>query len=144
MGAIEQNFKVYSKSTDGAVNLTKNFKVREFACKDGTDPVIINTLLPHVCQAVRNWFGYAFTPNSAYRTVAHNAKPSVGGAAKSNHIYGMAADIPAKSGVCTPKELYDFLDRLCGDSCELGLYSWGVHIAVQDTKERFTDASYKG
>lgn len=144
MSAIEQNFKIFSKAVSGNENLTKNFKVKEFACNDGSDPVIINTLLPHVCQAVRNWFNYPFSPNSAYRTVTYNASPSVGGVARSNHIYGLAVDIPARSGVCTPKELYDFLDRLCGDSCEIGIYSWGVHIAVQEEKKRFTDASYKG
>lgn len=132
---------VFSKSKDGAINLTDNFKVREFACKDGSDPVFINVMLPLICQAVRNWFGKAFTPNSAYRTITHNK--AQGGVANSYHIHGRAVDIPTPAG-STPKELYDFLDKLCGESCEIGLYSWGVHVAITDGKKRFTDSSYKG
>ena len=124
----------YSKSANGNLNLTNNFTVKEFSCQDGSDPVIINALIPLICQAVRNWFGYPFTPNSAYRTVSHNTK--VKGAIRSWHIYGNAVDIPALNGV-KPKELYDFVDKLCGNSCEIGLYSWGIHVGIQDTKKRF-------
>ena len=142
MKPIIDNFKVYSKGTDGIEKVATNFVVNEFASKDGADIVIINELLPVVCQIVRNWFGYSFTPNSAYRTVSHNK--NVGGASRSNHIYGLAVDIPAKSGKCTPRELYNFLDKLFTDSCEIGLYNWGVHFAATKEKSRFTDKSYKG
>lgn len=127
-------YHVYSRRTDGNVYLTPNFQVKEFACKDGTDPVIVNALLPFICQAVRNWFGYAFTPNSAYRDLTHNKKE--GGSSSSYHVYGLAVDIPAKDGKATAAELYEFLDRLCGNCCELILYDWGVHIAVNRTKKR--------
>lgn len=130
----------FSKKKDGAVQLTDNFKVREFACKDGSDVVFINPMLPLICQAVRNWFGVAFTPNSAYRTHTHNK--AQGGVPHSYHVHGRAVDIPTPKGH-TAKELYDFLDRLCGDSCEIGIYSWGVHVAITDAKKRFKDSSYK-
>lgn len=131
----------FSKASHGHMNLTNNFKVHEFACKDGSDPVFVNILIPLVCQAVRNWFGYPFAPNSTYRTITHNTKEQ--GAKGSYHIYGKAVDIPAKNGV-TPKELYDFIDKLVGDCMELGLYSWGVHVGICSTKKRFADKSYKG
>lgn len=124
----------YSKSASGSVKLTNNFTVKEFACQDGSDPVVVHVLIPIICQAVRNWFGYPFAPNSAYRTVTHNK--SVGGASGSFHVYGKAVDIPVANGV-KPKELYDFLDKLLGNSCELGLYSWGVHVGICDKKKRF-------
>ena len=124
----------YSKSASGELKLTPNFKVKEFACQDGTDPVCVHALIPIICQAVRNWFDYPFSPNSAYRTVTHNK--AVGGATRSFHVYGKAVDIPASDKV-TPSELYNFLDKLCGDSCEVGLYSWGVHVAICETKKRF-------
>ena len=127
---------VFSKSTDGALYLTDNFQVKEFACSDGTDVIVIHPYIPIICQAVRNWFGYPYSPNSAYRTVSHNK--SSGGANGSFHVYGKAVDIPACNGV-TPKELYEFLDRLCGNSCEIGLYDWGVHVGICDTKKRFKD-----
>lgn len=140
MEPIIDSFKAYSKSAEGRKKVATNFVVNEFASKDGADIVIINDLLPIVCQLVRNWFGYSFSPTSAYRTVTHNK--SVGGAAKSNHIYGMAVDIPT-CGKIKPIELYNFLDNLFSDSCEIGLYSWGVHFAPTKEKRRFTDKSYK-
>ena len=128
--------QVFSLSADGETQLTTNFKVKEFACKDGSDPVFIHPKLPEWCQAARDKFGYAFSPNSAYRTVSHNEKPSVGGSTRSYHTYGKAVDIPAK-GNTTPQMLYDFFDELLGNTGELGIYSWGVHVAVCETKKRF-------
>lgn len=142
MNTLYNNFCfTFSKKNDGNNNITNNFTVKEFACKDGSDPVFINAAIPLICQAVRNWFGYPYSPNSAYRTPHHNA--ASGGSVGSFHIYGKAVDIPAGAGV-TPKELYDFLDKLCGNSCEIGIYNWGVHVAITGTKKRFIDKSYKG
>lgn len=133
---MEHTVMAYSKRKDGSRYLTPNFQVREFACQDGSDPVFIHPMLPWVCQAVRNYFGFAFSPSSAYRTFSHNASGSVGGAANSNHIYGHAVDIPV-SGKVTPEEVYSFLDKLLGQWGELGLYSWGVHVGISSTKRRF-------
>ena len=83
--------KVYSRAKDGNVALSRNFKVREFACCDGTDTVFIAPELVTVLQSIRDHFGRAVTVNSGYRTEAHNKK--VGGAAYSQHKYGTAADI---------------------------------------------------
>lgn len=127
---------VFSKAADGDTYLTPNFQVNEFACQDGSDPVFIHPQIPIYCQLVRDKFGYPFTPNSAYRTVSHNASPAVGGAARSFHVYGLAVDIPALNGT-TPQQLYDFFEELLGDSGELGIYSWGVHVAVTNKKNRF-------
>ena len=131
----------FSKKAHGHMNLTENFKVHEFACKDGSDPVFVNPLIPLICQVVRNWFGYPYEPNSTYRTITHNKAED--GASGSFHIYGKAVDIPARGSV-TPKDLYDFLDRLFGNCMELGLYDWGVHVGVCAKKKRFTDKGYGG
>lgn len=37
--------KVYSKAKDGGTALSAHFKVREFACHDGTDTVFISSEL---------------------------------------------------------------------------------------------------
>lgn len=137
-----ENCLVFSRASSGNKYLAPNFQVKEFACKDGSDPVFINPLIPVVCQIVRNWFGYAFEPNSAYRTITHNKSEK--GAANSLHIFANAVDIPAHTGKASPKQLYDFLDRLCGNTCEIGLYNWGVHFALTKKKKRFTDSAYKG
>lgn len=129
---------VFSRVEDGEKYLTKNFQVKEFACKDGSDPVFIHTALPDWCQRIRDKFGYPFSPNSAYRTVTHNAKPEVRGAARSFHIYGLAVDIPVpKDGSVTPQMLYNYAEELVGDSCEVGIYSWGIHMAFCKEKKRF-------
>ena len=99
----------FSLAEDGEKYLAKNFRVKEFACKDGSDPVFIHRMIPIWCQQIRDKFGYPFRPNSAYRTVSHNAKKDVGGAARSYHLYGLAVDIPAKGDV-TPKMLYEFAE----------------------------------
>ena len=85
----------YSKAKDGNTALTRNFKVREFACKDGSDTIFVSHDLVEILQKIRDHFGKAVTINSGYRTVTYNKK--VGGAANSYHMRGMAADITAKS-----------------------------------------------
>lgn len=126
---------VFSLAEDGEKQLTKNFKVREFACKDGSDPVLIHPMLPVWCQAVRDKFGYSFSPNSAYRTVSYNAGIK-DASPKSQHCYGRAVDIPANGGT-TPQQLYDFFEEILGDTGGLGLYSWGVHVDPRPVKSRW-------
>lgn len=85
--------QVFSYREDGHKYLSKNFKVSEFQCKDGTDEILIDMKLVEYLQAIRDWAGSSITITSGYRTPTHNAKPEVGGAPDSRHIYGMAADI---------------------------------------------------
>lgn len=40
----------YSLKTDGSKNLSTNFKIKEFACKDGSDTVLIDSDLVKVLQ----------------------------------------------------------------------------------------------
>ena len=87
MGSV----KIYYKSLDGGKKLSANFRVGEFACKDGSDIVPIDAELVGVLQDVRDHFKVPVAINSAYRTPAYNRK--VGGAPASQHIRGTAADI---------------------------------------------------
>ena len=123
----------YSVAKHGNMYVAPHFQLREFRCRDGSDPVFLNILIPFICEAVRTWCGVPFSPNSAYRTTSYNKK--IGGAERSNHIYGNAVDIPASGGK-TPQELYNFLETLVGDTCELIIYSWGCHLGIQNTKKR--------
>ena len=83
--------KVYSKAKDGGTALSAHFKVREFACSDGTDTVFVSPDLVGVLEKIRVHFGEPVIVNSGYRTEAKNK--AVGGAAYSQHKYGMAAEI---------------------------------------------------
>jgi len=75
--------KIYSLKLDGNKNLIDNFKVKEFACKDGTDAILIDDALVVALQKIRDHFAQPVTINSAYRTDAWNKK--VGGSPSSQH-----------------------------------------------------------
>lgn len=83
--------KTYSLKKDGETQLSKNFKVREFYCHDGSDKILIDTELVEILQSIRDAFGKPITINSAYRNATYNKK--IGGAKNSQHVYGKAADI---------------------------------------------------
>lgn len=125
--------KVYSKAKDGAKKVSANFKVKEFACQDGSDPIFISPELVTVLQKIRTHFGRAVTINSAFRTASHNKK--VGGAAYSQHLYGMAADIVVK-GV-SPKIVAIYAESLLPNKGGIGIYSGFTHIDVRKTKSRW-------
>lgn len=125
--------KAYSKAKDGNKKLSKNFKVKEFACTDGSDPIFIDTDLVDVLQKIRTHFGKAVTITSAYRTPTKNA--AVGGAKYSQHLYGRAADIKAK-GV-TPKQVAAYAETLLVKKGGIGIYRTFVHIDVRTQKSRW-------
>ena len=125
--------KAYSKSREGTKCLTKNFRVKEFACKDGSDPVFISPELVELLQKIRDHFGKAVVINSGFRTAKYNK--SVGGAAYSQHLYGMAADITVK-GV-KPADVAAYAETLLPDKGGIGIYPNFVHVDVRETKSRW-------
>jgi hypothetical protein len=127
--------KTYSKKQHGATKLSANFTVKEFACKDGSDKVLIDTNLVEILQKIRDHFGKAVVINSAYRNEAYNRK--IGGASKSQHINGTAADIRI-SGV-TPEEVAKYAEHLLANSGGIGLYPAFTHVDVRAKRSRWTD-----
>lgn len=123
----------YSKGKDGATKLSENFKVSEFACKDGSDVIFVAPELVEVLQKIRSHFGKAVVINSAYRTPTYNNK--VGGATYSQHLYGTAADIKI-SGVA-PKDVATYAETLLQNTGGIGIYSNFVHVDVRRDKSRW-------
>jgi len=123
----------YSRVRDGAKQLTANFKVREFACRDGSDPIFISPALTEVLQAIRSHFQQPVTVCSGYRTPGYNKK--VDGAAYSQHLYGTAADIQVK-GVA-PAAVAAFAETLLPDSGGIGIYPTFTHIDVREKRSRW-------
>lgn len=80
----------YSLARDGGKALSKNFYVREFACADGSDKILIDSELVLLLQKIRDHFNRPLLITSAYRSPAYNKK--VGGTSNSYHPRGMAAD----------------------------------------------------
>ena len=132
--------EAYSLAKDGGRRLSANFAVREFACKDGSDPMFIDTRLVQVLQRIRDHFGSPVVITSAYRTAAHNK--AVGGAAYSQHCYGRAADIRV-AGISV-EQLAAYAEKLLPDTGGIGRYpvrsgrptGW-VHVDVRAAKSRW-------
>lgn len=125
--------KAYSKAKDGNTKLSTNFKVKEFACTDGSDPIFIDLDLVHVLQKIRTHFGKAVTITSAYRTPERNK--AVGGETYSQHLYGRAADI--KVNGATPKQVAAYAETLLSGKGGIGIYSTFTHIDVRSSKARW-------
>lgn len=124
------------------MQLTENFNLAEFACKDGT-PVPEHlrsnvTLLAENLQVLRNYLGEPVKLNSGYRTPAYNAR--VGGEDNSFHMKAMAADITVKSK--TPAQLASIIERLIktGDMMQggIGKYKGFVHYDVRGSHARWS------
>lgn len=91
---VESKVITYSLKESGDVYLTNNFQVKEFACHDGSDEILIDQQLVALLRDIRDHFGKAVTINSGYRTKTYNASLEKDGAAKnSKHTLGQAADI---------------------------------------------------
>lgn len=125
--------KVYSKTKDGNKKLSTNFRVREFACSDGSDPIFISPDLVIVLQKIRTHFGKAVTITSAYRTPTRNK--AVGGTTYSQHLYGTAADIKV-NGV-SPTKVAEYAEKLLPNKGGIGIYETFTHIDVRSVKARW-------
>ena len=125
--------KAYSKAKDGSKKLSANFKVKEFACTDGSDPIFVDSDLVNVLQKIRTHFGKSITITSAYRTPSKNK--AVGGQVYSQHLYGRAADIKVK-GV-SPKTVAAYAEKLLPKKGGIGIYSTFTHIDTRTTRARW-------
>ncbi|MFF5282610.1 D-Ala-D-Ala carboxypeptidase family metallohydrolase [Streptomyces sp. NPDC013171] len=116
------------ESSDGS---TAHFDFSEFESKDGSGfsggKVSATTVKENVrrnmykLEALRKKCGdLAVTVNSGFRSISHNA--SVGGAANSMHLYGIAADV-AVSGLST-KTVYQKAETCGYSGLETYTVSW--------------------
>ena len=122
----------YSKAKDGGKKLSTHFKVKEFACKDGSDAVLIAPRLVMVLQSIRSHFGAAVTINSGYRTPQYNTK--AGGVVHSQHCYGTAADISVRGQ--TPAAVAAYARELMPDWGGVGVYSQKGFTHIDTREER--------
>lgn len=135
------SLEAYSRTKDGGTLLSPNFRVREFACRDGSDPVFIDSALVDLLQRIRDHFGQPVTITSGYRTASHNAK--VGGSRSSQHLLGRAADIQVQD--TDPLAVAAYAESLMPGWGGVGRYpvkagrakGW-VHVDTRANKSRWT------
>lgn len=127
--------KTYSLKRDGNKKLSDNFTVKEFACKDGSDKVLIDTKLVEILQFIRNYFERPVIINSAYRNANYNKK--IGGASKSQHILGTASDIVVQ-GVSS-EDVAKYAEYLMPTSGGIGFYPSFTHVDVRSNRSRWKD-----
>lgn len=113
-------------STD---KLSANFCAREFDCKCGTcaQTQIDEKLAEHL-QSIRNHFASALTITSGYRCQAHNT--AVGGASRSKHMSGLAADIRVRG--ISPADVAAYAESI--GVLGIGLYDSFTHIDTRSEK----------
>ena len=116
------------------MKLSKNFRLKEFDCKDGSKmpkEVLQNIRqLAKQLQYLRDYCDMPIKINSAYRSVEHNA--SVGGSKNSRHLYGYASDIVIQG--FAPKDTYALIEYLIGKGIMkqggLGKYKTFTHYDI--------------
>lgn len=85
--------EIHYKDCDMSMWRWEHFTPQEIAC-NGDGLLFIDEDAMDKLEAFRKSLGVAFSPNSAYRSAAYNAK--VGGAPNSQHKLGKAFDIPIR------------------------------------------------
>lgn len=131
----------FSLRRDGAKALSAHFRVREFACRDGSDEVLVDSGLVSLLENMRVHFNAPVHITSGYRTRAHNR--AVGGSAASQHMKGRAADIRI-DGVSVA-EAAAYAEALMPHSGGIGRYppkagrptGW-LHVDTRPGKSRWT------
>lgn len=113
--------------------LSDHFKVSEFQCKDGSSEVKVDDMLVSLLELLRTQVKKPIKIVSGYRTEAYNEK--CGGAKKSYHLLGQAADIKV-DGVDTT-----VLGLLCVEIgfSGVGVYDNWVHVDTRAIPYKFVN-----
>jgi len=125
-----------------SLQLTTNFNLKEFHCKDGTE--VPECFYPNVIVLARNLQLLrdeikkpVVISGSGYRTAEHNK--SVGGAKESQHLTASAADISVPG--MTPKDLAAVIERMIREGRMkqggIGIYKTFVHYDIRGIKSRW-------
>lgn len=137
-----KNFSIKKNKKLDQSMITEHFNIHEFDCNDGTPYPVkwVETRLKPLCvdlEVIRDFFGgVPVKINSGFRTKSYNQK--VGGAEKSQHLEGKAADIVV-SGI-DAREAYSYILKLINDGDlkkirAVGSYSTFVHVDIRESKK---------
>jgi len=115
--------------------LSEHFHANEFACNHcgRLAPGGVPALLVQILERVRGHFGRPVRVTSGYRCPTHNR--NVGGATRSQHLRGTAADIQV-DGVAAHK-VHAYLASFRGRKGGLGRYRRFTHVDVGPNGRRW-------
>lgn len=113
--------------------ISKYFKRSEFSCRCGCGQDTVDAELLAILEDVREHFGKPVIINSANRCPTHNKR--VGGASKSVHLTGKAADIVVK-GVA-PDIVHAYLTAKYSGKYGIGKYKTFTHVDSRSTAARW-------
>ncbi len=113
-------------------DLSKHFSTREFKCPCGECETVVDPRLVSALEQVRRGLGVKIqiSKGGGYRCRDYNKK--IGGASRSAHITGEAADIPTP----TDKFRYLVLFQAMDWFQRIGLYDRHIHVDVSRTLPR--------
>ena len=129
--------KEFSLKKSGDMNLSANFKVKEFACRDGADKVLIDVDLVAKLQDLRTYLNKPVTITSGYRTESYNKQ--CGGAENSYHLKGQAVDIYCTGVKPIVIALWAEFNGLGGIGLYLDRTQEFVHIDTRQNKYRWVN-----
>lgn len=113
------------------IQISKNFKLSEFQCKDGSHLVKVDSQLLNKLQRLRDKLDKPIIINSGYRTPDYNRK--VGGAKNSLHLEGKAADIIV-NGI-SPNRLSKQAEKIGFNG--IGIYETFLHVDTRNKKTKW-------
>lgn len=116
----------------GDYRISPHFTLGEMACRDGSDKVLYSTELMAMLEKLRAYGDFTVSINSGYRSPAYNRK--IGGASRSQHIKGTAADITVKkNGVTVDAKLICCLCQKLGFPGVAYINGGAVHVDTRPT-----------
>ena len=113
------------------IQISTNFHLREFQCKDGSHQVALKRDLLDKLQLLRDSAGKPVIITSGYRNAAHNLK--VGGSPTSRHLRGEAADIQIPD--LSPNQVAELAEQVGFNG--IGVYTTFTHVDVRGVPTRW-------
>lgn len=109
--------------------LSEHFRIRDFAARGGAAYARISYALVDTLELLQAFLGRSLHITSGYRHQALNFSPEIRGAAESQHIAGVAADLWVDGR--TPLEVAEAALQLLGCEIGLGLGDTFVHLDLR-------------
>lgn len=118
--------------------ISEHFLRSEFACYDNCGFDVVDKELNEVLEDLRWYFNSPVNITRKGGCRCTQANSDAGGAKRSQHLYGKAADIYV-SGI-VPEKIYRYLDNKYNNKYGMGNAKTFTHIDVREDKKRW---SYK-